>query len=236
MKIETESTFPGLVHLRFDTQYQLASSFIRIQEFYESCFDEFRRKYFTLDDCMDKYAEVNNNIFSYFEDWSGFNVPGDVFEKFFKLFNKDLRYKEQIIYEHVRDELVYARGNINYDSFPTNYYVIASCKDDVDQRGVIDHEIAHGLYYLVPEYREEMNAITTRVPDSFKKALSESHYTDEVLDDELQAYFATSTMESLVIYFEDCERFPWDDILECKTVFRKHYKRQVGKEAPSWER
>ena len=47
----------------FDTQYDLCSTLVRIQEFYESDSDKFRGKLFTLDEYMDYYATKQVYIF-----------------------------------------------------------------------------------------------------------------------------------------------------------------------------
>ena len=61
----------GIFLVRFDTQYALASTFLRIQEHYES--NRFRNRVFSLEQYMDWYA-AEFGAFTYFEDWSGFNV------------------------------------------------------------------------------------------------------------------------------------------------------------------
>jgi hypothetical protein len=58
--------------LRFETQYEITSSFLRIQEHYES--PHFSGRVFTLEEFMDWYA-AEYGAFTYLEDWSGFNVP-----------------------------------------------------------------------------------------------------------------------------------------------------------------
>jgi len=67
--------------LRFDTQYELASTFLRIQEHYES--SRFRKRVFSLEDYMDWYA-AEYGAFTYFEDWSGFNVPSTALAPFYR--------------------------------------------------------------------------------------------------------------------------------------------------------
>src|SRR4249920_176504 len=71
----------GIFLVRFDSQYELASTFLRIQEHYES--SRFRGRVFTLEQYMDWYA-ARFGAFTYFEDWSGFNVPSTAFEPFYR--------------------------------------------------------------------------------------------------------------------------------------------------------
>src|SRR5512138_554281 len=67
--------------VRFDTLYELASTFLRFQEHYES--PRFRNRIFSLEEFMDWYAE-KTGAFTYFTDWSGFNVPSSTFEAFYR--------------------------------------------------------------------------------------------------------------------------------------------------------
>ena len=62
----------GIYLVRFDSQYALASTFLRIQEHYES--SRFRGRVFSLEDYMDWYAG-RFGAFTYYQDWSGFKRP-----------------------------------------------------------------------------------------------------------------------------------------------------------------
>src|SRR5882757_828898 len=70
----------GIYLLRFKTQYELTSTFLRVQEHYES--PEFHGRIFSLEQYMDWYAEQYGN-FTYYQDWSGFNVPSTAFAPFY---------------------------------------------------------------------------------------------------------------------------------------------------------
>ena len=87
----------GIYLLRFKTQYELTSTFLRVQEHYES--PQFHGRIFTLEQYMDWYV-ARYGSFSYYQDWSGFNVPSTAFQPFYdgkfdplteKEKNKDLR-------------------------------------------------------------------------------------------------------------------------------------------------
>jgi hypothetical protein len=79
-RISTHKIADGIYLLRFKTQYELTSTFLRVQEYYES--PRFQGRIFTLEQFMDWYA-AQYGSFSYFEDWSGFNVPSTAFQPFF---------------------------------------------------------------------------------------------------------------------------------------------------------
>src|SRR6185503_8648159 len=82
----------GVFLVRFDTQYGLASTFLRIQEHYES--SRFRNRVFSLEQFMDWYAD-QFGAFTYYEDWSGFNVPSTALEPFYAGEFDPLLRKEQ---------------------------------------------------------------------------------------------------------------------------------------------
>jgi hypothetical protein len=71
----------GIYLLRFKTQYELTSTFLRVQEHYES--PQFHGRIFTLEQYMDWYV-ADNGAFTYFQDWSGFNVPSTAFQPFYE--------------------------------------------------------------------------------------------------------------------------------------------------------
>ena len=67
----------AIVDVQYNTRYELCSSFMRMQEFYESDIPCIKDNYFTLEKFMDEYAKKNGG-FSYTMDWSEFNIPIDL--------------------------------------------------------------------------------------------------------------------------------------------------------------
>ena len=177
-----------IVHLQYPNQYSLCSAFVRIQEFYESPFDDIRGKYFTLDEFMDRYAEQTGS-FTYFTDWSGFNVPGNVVLDFWYKFCWDRklekRKKELEIFRKIDEHII---------SSDPNFYLIGTHETD----GVgtyVEHEIAHAYYYLDPEFRkaqdEVYDSMDKKVSAKVAVKLMEIGYSEGVIKDETQAYFST---------------------------------------------
>ena len=76
----------------FKTQYQLAATFMRFQEYYDS--PQFKGKIFSVEEYMDWYANVNGK-FSYFEDWPAFNIPSQTLKMFFAGWFNPLTNKEK---------------------------------------------------------------------------------------------------------------------------------------------
>ena len=179
MNIEVSETIPRVVLLKFDTQYEITSTMMMLQEYYESPYDEIYRKPVIYEDYMDVYAKYNGN-FTYFTDWSGFNVPANVAKKYFKAKYMDSHVwkKEQQLF-YIFDEY--------YKKYKNKFYIIAVYKD-----GDINHELAHGLYYLYPEYKRGVDKLINLKNNYFigkRKWLLEKGYREEFIMDELQAYF-----------------------------------------------
>lgn len=173
----------NIIHVNMETQYDLTSTFFRIQEFYES--PKFRGKYFEIMEYMDWYASTNNNEFTYFKDWAGFNIPSTVFEKFFVKF-KDLTFKEIKLYSHIQKYIKTKK-----------YYIIGTYgENNID---TIKHELSHAFFYLNKEYKNKtlkiLNSASKKEKKEIekeKKELLNKGYTKKVLDDEIIAYASTS--------------------------------------------
>jgi hypothetical protein len=81
MKIIKSKHAEGVYLLRSKTQYELASTFLRIQEHYESPF--FSGKIFSLEQYMD-WCAARTGSFTYYEDSSGFSVPSSALQPFYE--------------------------------------------------------------------------------------------------------------------------------------------------------
>jgi hypothetical protein len=174
---------PQIFLLDFKNHYDMAMHFWRYQEFYESPSPRFRGKAFSLLDFMKWYsAKYGNGAFTYATDWAGFNIPGDIIKKVWELGIPDLND-----YDHKMLETFQACQKQSKGSF----YLIAA----VGKNEALKHEIAHGFFYTLPEYKKEMTKLVKALAPSFRKkvnkALKEMGYTPKVYIDECQAYLAT---------------------------------------------
>ena len=161
--------------VRFDTQYALASTFLRIQEHYES--SRFRNRVFSLEQFMDWYAG-RYGAFTYYQDWSGFNVPSTALEPFYQGRFDPLLRKEQRLLRLFRAER-------------SPFYVVGVAAD-----ADLTHEYAHALFFTRPAYRNAVRAAmreydTTR----FEKHLAALGYHRHVLVDEVHAYLIAEAEE-----------------------------------------
>ena len=158
----------GIFRLRFDTQYALASSFLRIQEHYES--NRFRKRVFTLEEYMDWYA-ATFGAFTYYDDWSGFNVPSSAFAPFYAGQFDPLLRKEQRLLRLFRNER-------------EPFYVIG-----IASEADLKHEIAHALFHTRPDYRKAVLAAMRPYDTSaLERRLASMGYHRQVLTDEVHAY------------------------------------------------
>jgi hypothetical protein len=184
MKIERKDK---IIYISFDSRYQVTSTFMRLQEFNESPSKKIRGKYFTLEQFMDEYAFMTGD-FTYCSDWSGFNVPGKVYQKFIKMFSLDLLDKEKKMIALV--EKVIKHGE-------DDFYLIGTFEDED-----IIHEEAHAYFSLSPAYRKTMRKLVKNYKrkNEVAKWIRDMGYDKSVVVDEIQAYLATSDRETLSEY------------------------------------
>lgn len=211
-------TAPQVRHLVAPNRYELNATFMRLQEFYESPNPKFRGKAFTHEQYMDWYAysqdkpqDYDTARFSYFEDWSGFNVPGDVVCKFFQsdAFWLDMWKKERKLWELLaptvsrHGESFYLIGTFAEDSGDTS-------RKDVEE--IVAHETAHALWYLSPGYRktskERISQMDEGIVHQIYKKLNDIGYAKEVFADELQAYLSTDTYDGVNDWFDGYTEIP----------------------------
>lgn len=207
--------FDGLYCVKFKDAYSCLGTMIRIQEFYEAVSKKIRGKYFTFEELMDHYAKVHGN-FTYFTDWGGFNIKGNVLIKFFDVFDKanDLTNKEADLYNYLSDRI--PEWNTGED-----FYVIAVYDD-----WYLNHEIAHGLWYLSPSYQREMRKhirfMNTKDKTRVREKLKEWGYGRSYISDEIQAYMSTSSYKEIRKEFGIIE--PGDICSNFRKTFKKYFK------------
>ncbi len=187
--MNVKEIYPNLFLYTFPNQYELASTFIRLQEFYESPYKDIKGRYFTLEKYMDRYAkDQKDNKFTYFEDWNGFNIPGNIVLKFAQLFQNNLTKKEKKLLSKFMKTIVHQ-----------GFYIIGI----VDEKdNTLEHELTHALYYLNEDYTKQMSLLVEQMPKPLRqraeKHLKEMGYCKAVMKDELQAYFATGLDKGMI--------------------------------------
>lgn len=174
----------NIIHLQFSSQKELTMTMCRPQEFYECNSDKLRNKIFTFEQFVDHYTD-KDGVFSYFDFWTGFNIPGPVLEDFFELFDLTVREKQlRKVTKRFKNKL---------------YYVISTKKTD---HRTLEHELIHAHYYLNPAYKQEVDVLIRHMDKDIKKnliiELKDWGYSQHVMNDEINAYLATSSHKYLV--------------------------------------
>lgn len=179
--------FPGIIRLHFKTQHECCEAMVRLQEFYESPYEEVRGKVVDMETLMRLYAKDHNG-WTYFDDWNGFNVPGHVVDDFFEK-HEHLTADE----EAIRDALT-----VEVPLGTEQYYVIATHSEQDE----VEHELAHAFWYLDPHYQARARVMVLDAEQRYPRAtqalwqwLVEVGYSHGVLMDEMHAYLATTPKE-----------------------------------------
>ena len=198
MNFAVRPILPHVYHLHFESGYDLAMHFVRVQEFYESL--KFFRQFFSLVDIMEWYAtEHGKGAFTYPADWSCFNVPSnvllDVYGKFGVIpdFNRYDEFMFQMVQWAKRLEGTHPFYFIGTSS--------AGYQGDGDEENVLDHEIAHALYFTNEEYHRAMTKCLSGMDSDTrmkaKEVLAKMGYHPTTIDDEIHAYAATGLCSEL---------------------------------------
>lgn len=198
MKIRVKWIKPWrLFHCQFKTQHDLCMTFVRLQEFYESPNPKFRGKFFTFEEYVDWYCQTQGEgDFTYCTDWSGFNVPGNVANRFFNLhlWQDVLRPREEKLYDLIRKrvDMWGDQGEPDDDQ----YYLIGTTEDS--PLSTVQHEIRHAVFYLDKRYRREVSTEIKKCKlKRLYEALNKMGYTKQVHVDEVQAYILTGLAEDM---------------------------------------
>ena len=175
--------------LEFGSLHSLCSTLMRFQEYYES--PEFHGKVFTREEFEEWYA-YKFGKFSYYEDWSGFNIPRRSFEEVLIHF-PDLTSNERFVLSLV---------------LPSDCkYIVGCVEGDMD---TLIHEVAHGMYHIYNGYREDMMNLLTKIPKPIVKKIykkfEEMGYRQPVWEDELHAYMVDGINTTYEFEFTDTQQ------------------------------
>ena len=183
---------PNIFGVSIENNYDRAMLFCRYQEYYESPIKKLRGKYFSLPTLMKEYVnQRGENTFTYPTDWVGYNIPSHILWRAYDTF-----YKDRSEYDYIMSDILYFCENyqLQFDKPRTKWYLIGA--DSFDSH-IMDHEIAHGLYYTNKEYKKNCDEIIYKIKKKdynlMKKKLLEIGYLDDkkIIDDEIQAFMST---------------------------------------------
>ena len=166
-----------IVHINFEKQEELTSTFLRFAEHYESSMEEIRGKKFTLEYFKEQYIKfTGKSEFTYYTDWGGYNIRSKELEPFKTGLFDPLSEQEISLLKALED-------------MSGEFYIIGTFGTPDDKRYALDHEMVHALYAIYPEYRDGANAIMSKYefPGIIFK-LKSIGYCDDIMRDEVNAY------------------------------------------------
>lgn len=192
---------PGIYHVTSDSAFDLAMTFLRTQEFYESDNKKIKGKEFSLLEYIRWYAKKDHGTsFTYPSDWGGFNVPSTMIRQaVYPVNDVEFNMYDDAMYDlsvelFKKHKRFYLIGTMNKNS---EVHRLIDSRTDLN---ILDHELAHAFYYLNRKYKKAANELIASMADTTKnriyKELKRLGYAKEVWDDELQAYMI-SGMETL---------------------------------------
>ena len=192
-KPKIKQVLPGVFLAVFDNQFDLAMTFCRFQEFYES--PKFRNKPFTWNEFIRWYSfTYGERKFSYAEDWNGFNIPShSLYNAFSSLEKQDDEYTDMMNYICSQVEKI-----LKVKPREAKFYLIGVHTEqdkEEDTKDLINHEVGHGLYYTNEDYKSKADKLLDNLPkkayNTLKTLLIKKGYGKHVIRDEVQAYLGT---------------------------------------------
>ena len=192
VKGEVKELRPSVFGVSIENNYDRALLFCRYQEFYESPIKKLKGKFFTLERLMKEYVnQRGENTFTYPTDWAGYNIPSHILWKAYDLF-----FKNKNEYDEIMSSILYFCENypLQFSKPRSKWYLIGA--DSFDGH-VMNHEIAHGLYYTNKQYKKNCDNLISKIKKSdynlMKKKLIEIGYSNDkkIIDDEIQAFMST---------------------------------------------
>lgn len=242
LDIRFRELIPHVYHLDFDNQYDLAMNFLRYQEYYES--PEWHKKIFTLVDYMEWYSKTQCErkdkknrplrMFSYPADWSGFNIPSWALEEVLPKIEDWNRYDDFM--STVYDLIKKTEGEHPFYLIGT--YAGGATDDDPSGETILDHEVAHALFYTNRDYRVKvrrllrewdspvanLNGHKGEELDSARDVLKSMGYHETTVEDEIHAYCATGLCDELKGVVSKKEMKPFQKLF-------KEFKKKCKNEA-----
>ncbi len=183
--MKLEELIENIYHVSFPTRKEVTSTFLRFQEHYES--PQFRGKIFSLDEFKEWYTANSpkgkaKKRFTYYEDWGGFNIPSHILDPFYEGLFDPLSEKESKLLDAFKDK----KGK--------KFYVIGTFGKD--KQSYLQHEVAHGLFYVNQEYQlevlNELNKVSPDIKNNINSILLKKGYHTDVLVDETHAYLTAN--------------------------------------------
>ena len=215
MKIKTKliKVCDNVYLCEINNEYDLAMTFCRVQEFYESAYEEIRNSNFSMMQFQRLYSLNQEGVFTYPQDWAGFNIPCSILDKFYKGSWVQTDWNE---YDTAFKKIITKIGN------DKPFYLIGARKGE---KQTIDHELSHAFYNLKIDYKRGADKLVNSIPkktfNKLKKALKQTGYCNKVIKDEIQAYFSSGDCS----FFDACNN--WQENQKIGKAFEKHFNKHI---------
>lgn len=148
MNFDVRQLHPKIILLTFKDAVYMCRTLVRFQEYAESPY--FYKKIFTRASYRRWFRRYHNDPTARYEDTvAGFNIPSWSFNAFYADKFNPLHSSEKAILDALR-------------KYEGRYYVIAV--DGRDGNNNLRHELAHAVYYIDSDYRNQVNAILRELP------------------------------------------------------------------------
>jgi hypothetical protein len=192
-QIELFEMYPKIFALVIKDDKLRARVFMRYQEFYESDSETFRGKGFRWYDYVKHYKEkTKKDYFSYHEDWAGYNIPCNSIESCIRVI-PDLNFYDLIMFSVV-DTI---KNLVGGDDF----YLIGIDQSNGEDPSLIFHEVAHGLWFSTPIYKNKqmknIQRLDPNIRETIARKITGMGYGENVVDDEIQAYLSTGIGDNM---------------------------------------
>lgn len=211
MDVTVKKVNEHIIHVKFETGTDMTETLIRYQEYYESPSKNFRGNIFTLG-MLRKWYTKKFGGFTYYTDYSGFNLPSHVLNPFKEGLFDPLTEKEKYFLDMFKDRT-------------DKFYIIATASKE-DEENSFNHELLHALYYTNKNYKTKANKILKGVDlKSLYKGLKKIGYCDDVLLDEAQAYMGSDT----TVLYENKIDFSVNKAQELEKLARRYLSRLKNK-------
>lgn len=157
--------------LLFKTPREASSTMLRFEEYYES--PRFGGKAFSFGEFRKWYTKKRGK-FTYYDDFTAFNLPSSVLKPFIDGKFNPLSEPEQQIIDMFKGE-------------KWKFYIIA-VYNGID-KGTLKHELAHALFYVDLTYKKQVLSLLKKfnIQELKDEIYSANAYRKELLDDEAHA-------------------------------------------------
>jgi len=199
-----KTILPNLYCLFSETLEKQGKTFVRFQEHYEG--PEHKGKIFTIKEYKQWFRKtLGNGRYTYNTFYCGFNLPDTIFEPFLNGKFDPLSKEEKELLALVKD-------------LPKPFYIIGVCSNEADYTSHLEHEIAHGFFYLNKKYKNYMlkrvNELSSSLLKIIKASLKENGYCKNVYNDEIQAN---------MIHTNNPDIIKLEAVKKAKAYFKKLY-------------